>query len=81
MPLISSITHPLASNGKPISNVSTENKLQVCPNSQVNLTLSKYTNWKFLHNKKMYRYVHYVQHPSVFVASEIEKVDEILWRE
>lgn len=66
---------------KPIADVSTETKLQFCPTSIVNFTLSKYTNWKSLRNKKMYRYVHYVQHPSACAASEVEKVDEILWRE
>lgn len=29
----------------------------------------------------MYKYVHYVQYTIGFVASEVEEVDEVLWRE
>lgn len=80
MPLFS-FTHSHASHGKPKSNVSKETKLQFCPTTQVYFTLSKYTNWRSLRNKNMYRYVHYVQHVLVFEVSEVEKVDEVLWRE
>lgn len=79
LPSTSSVTQALVSKVKPISDVSTETKLQFCPTSQVNFTLSKYTNWKSLRKKRCTgMYIIYNIHQYMYKYVWLQKLKRLM---